>query len=146
MPNNFRRSLGSELLAQYGPQRMQSMVGNARGEGGVTPTNVDPRLKLRKEELAPIDRFAQFAGIGEDMGVLSPLAFPFAAAGAVGAEAIKTKPIASIMNMLPVRDELKVDTTSTQPSLDNIRGALSGYWEGAQRNDKVNRILHFLGR
>jgi hypothetical protein len=113
-----------EALKRRGndPNKLQSDVGVARGE---TPGTVSSDLPSSQEELAPYDRFAQFAGESNPIAKYTNLIGAPLIAG--GYEAAKLSP--GLMNnvIAPIAgDSFKMDETTSSPSLKNILAAAMG--------------------
>jgi hypothetical protein len=124
--------------AKNDPNRLQSMIGSARGETGESGTNLPPEIQsIPKDDLSQYDRFAQYAG---EEGPISKytnlLGAPLVASGY---EMSKLSP--DFMNNIvaPTIDffkpgsgnEFRMDESTSRPSFKNIAAATRGAIYGA---------------
>lgn len=135
-----RRILGAvkygdaeNLMTQYGsPEKMYDAV-DATREGGTS----DKLQGRSKEELAELDRFAQFAILGRKVpSAFHPVVAPVAALIAAANEGSKAIPGAQNAIAYALNEpQFQVTGSTSAPSLANVLAALKGYTAGAMTPD-----------
>lgn len=120
------------------PNKLQSMIGSARGETGEVNPNLPTEINsIPEEELSQYDRFAQYAGETDPLSKYTNLiGAPLVASGY---EAAKLSP--NFMNNIvaPAVDffkpgagkEFQMNESTSRPSFRNIAAATRGAIYGA---------------